>query len=262
MSDVKTGTFMSVTTSMRHTDKVEKRLRFPLGERTLSKLRMFHECYAEELGKIITVPRAELYDEKRPDGRYHVTIIQDDLGYSGILLADYMRSRASRRERLATFGKALGETLKVYERCTGSQMRMGIESDPHNWWLFNNGRLAFFDTMPPLLSFDGYLERDVLVLPENPTRVGRLSAFMARFPLTSAAAEGVMDRYAFHWPTTVRTFLVKAIECAPDLTEGLVKTARQAVEPLGKEFTGMLSACSVWLEMQKLRIYRALERAG
>jgi len=259
------GTFVSVMPSKSFRGMVEKRFKFPVLEERALRLERAHKTYVNLIKRAITVPFTSMRPERIAGGKCQITIIQDDLRGNGRLLADVMRSKGSKAGRVDAFRKALNESLKVYmysNMVSGAGLRLGLESNPNNWWVRQDGRMVFLDTMPPLVSERGRVETDLLVMPDNPTLVGRLSAFLSTFRLTRELSARMARKYAFDWPTSVRTFLVKAMDCAPDIAKELAAAARRDVSPLGKSFTSKLSWLSISAERLKLRIYNLLAAQG
>ncbi len=263
------GTFLTVEKSSDHPSKVRKRFRFPLTEETVRKLSSSHARYVSHLRSSIDVPDSPIRASKLPDGRYQVDIFQDDLTRNGCSLGSYLASEREVSLRLAAFKNALHQTLLVYARSLSlDQVKLGLESNPNNWWVKEDSKLIFFDTTPPLLMEGGKPDLDLLVMRECPTVVGRLSAWLARSWLTKSLSERLIRSYAFDWPTTIRTFLVKTIDCVPELKKDLARAAREAVGNLDidekelRRFQKKLSWFSVNLELVKLRIYQFFERMG
>jgi hypothetical protein len=268
---VGSGTFVSVRKSQSQEGKLKKTFKFPLLESTARDLKRVHDQYVTELDKAIPIPETVMDAERLEDGRYQVTITQDDLTPDGSSLADFLRSGGDLGKRLGAYKSALEGTLKVC-RLSGeleSQgIKLGLESNPNNWWVNSRSETLFFDTTPPLMSVDGRIDTDILVPKENPTFLGRLIAKLARLPVIRKLSEAGIRQYAFNWPTTIRTFLIKTIDCVPSMRDQLVETTRKAVEGLEiddryrKQFQKKLTNLSIKVELMKLRVYDWLASIG
>jgi hypothetical protein len=268
---VGSGTFVSVERSTERKGKVVKRFKFPLLESTAKRLKADHDSYVRELRRTIPMPETVMEGERRDDGRYDVTITQDDLTGNGCSLSEFMNSDSSTVERVEAFGKAMGGTLQVSLRSKeleGVGIRLGLESNPNNWWITSDSKALFFDTTPPLISVGGSISTDVLVPRENPTFLGRLMAKLARMPIIRRLSERVIKSYAFDWPTTVRTFLIKSVACAPSMRDELVDATRKAVgaleidERYRRQFQKKLTDFSIKVELMKLRAFDYLASIG
>ena len=228
---------------------------------------MDHSYYVRQLEQAAAVPETTMEISELPDGKYQVTITQDDLTGNGSSLASLLEREEDRGKQLEAYGRALSGMMNVYahaKKLRAEGIELGLESNPHNWWMKSNGDAVFFDTTPPLVSRDGRINMDVLVPKENPTFFGRLSAWMARAPLISYFAQKVIKGYAFDWPTSVCSFLIKTIDCVPRIKDDLVAATREAIDrmqmPLEarERFQGKLSSFSIRLELFKLKIFKML----
>jgi|GEM_PF-2468282 len=268
MKGVKRGTFVSVIEAPNRKGKVEKMFNFPLTENAVKRLEKDHESYVSHLRSTIALPETVFERQKLNDGRYQVSIFQDDMDGDGMLLADFLSLEPDISECMGVFSKALKATMQVREYSAAfARVDLGLESNPHNWWIRKNGDAVFFDTVPPIIAVDNNVHTDMLVMRDNPTFLGRLMSCLAHGPLgfLRKLSEKVMRKYAFDWPTTVRTFLVKAIDCAPGLKNDLVETARDVVGGIRmedyekKRFMRKLSDFSVNIELAKLKFYNFLD---
>jgi hypothetical protein len=268
---VGSGTFVTVRKSQSQEGKLKKTFRFPLLESTAKNLKSDHDRYVRILKRIIPVPETVMEAERLDDGRYQMTITQDDLTGNGCSLADHMNSGLSTVEREDAFSKAMNGTLQVCLRSKELEdvgIKLGLESNPNNWWVTSDSNVMFFDTTPPLISVGGRINTDVLVPRENPTFLGRLMAKLARMPIIRKLSEHVIKRYAFDWPTTIRTFLIKTIDCAPSMRDELVDATRKAVEGLEiddkhrKRFQKKLTDFSIKVELMKLKAFDWLASIG
>ncbi len=271
MKKLARGTFLDVERSQDRPGKVRKRFYFPLTEGTMKNLRSTHEKYVGHLGKVITLPETTMETKKLDDGKYQVDIYQDDLSLEGSSLTDFLNSEKPVAVRLNAFSSALKQTLEVYmysRTLFSGGIVLGLESSPNNWWVKENGDVTFFDTTPPLVMENNRVNTDVLVMKEVPTFIGRLFSWLARSKLTRSLSERVIRSYAFDWPTTVRTLLIKTIDCAPKLRSRLTEAAGKAVEALdiGEKakagFRKKLSNFSIRLELLKLKIFKFLDSIG
>lgn len=271
MRGIKRGSFVSVIESRGRKGKVEKIFNFPLTEKTAKRLEKDHDSYVSHLGSVITLPETTFEAQKLSNGSYQVSIFQDDMNGDGMLLADYLSLEPDVSECMGVFSKALKATMQVREYSAAfARVDLGLESNPNNWWVKKNGDMVFFDTTPPIIAIDDNVHTDMLVMKDNPAFLGRLMSWLAHGPVgfLRKLSEKVMRKYAFDWPTTVRTFLVKAIDCAPVLKNDLVETARNAIGSIGmedsekKRFMRKLSDFSISMELAKLRFYNFLDNIG
>lgn len=259
------GYFVTVQKSEKE-GKVEKRFRFPLLENTAKNLKETHDRYVSLAGRAVDIPETTMEAQRLQDGTYQMTILQDDLSLDGSSLADFLKGHSD-QDCLKAFALALEGTFSVY-RYSKTLEKEGIalrlESNPSNWWVKGNGQMTFFDTTPPLLSTNNKIDKDILVPKENPTFIGRLTAWLARAPLIRLLSDMVIRRYAFDWPTTIRTFLVKTIDCAPQLKEKFIKATRSAVDMLDDKarFQKRLTDMSIRIELLKLRMFNWLSGIG
>jgi hypothetical protein len=263
------GVFLEVRKSKKHEGKVEKKFRFPLREKTAKLLKEDHDTYTASVASIVNLPRTEMHLEPGKDG-WQVTVLQDDLSGDGMLLSSFLSSAAGNIDKLNAYEEMLDKTLGVFRSFGRNKaIKLGIESNPNNWWVRSSGPgIMFFDTVPPLVCLHGEINRDVLVMQEDPTFFRRVMAFLSRFKLTSKLAEKTIRKYAFDWPTTVRTLLVKTIACTPQLKDDLIRTARKAIDELGipkeeqRKFQKKLSSFSIRVELFKLRMFNWLDNIG
>jgi hypothetical protein len=261
------GTFVKVFPSQSRKGWVEKRLRFTMPAERFGRLKQAHDSYVEEIGKCVHMPKTEMCGERMADGSFSVLIFQQDMRECGRLLADAMgkESAESGARRVGFFRKALEASIQAYGHALEARergIRLGLESNPNNWWVMDDGTMAFLDTMPPLISFGRADEKDLLVMPDDPSFAGRLCAAIASYGPLAGIAERTIMQYAFDWPTSIRTFLVKAIDCAPDIGERLIDTARWVTKGLGDGFKARLSGASIWIELAKLKAYNSICRIG
>jgi len=258
------GTFLTVKRSARK-GKLDKAFHFPLTERTASLLLRDHSYYVGQISQTIKVPETTMEVEELSGGKYQATIFQDDLTGDGSSLADFLKIEEDRGRQMEAYGKALQGMMAVYshsKKLESEGVKLGLESNPNNWWMKSNGDAVFFDTTPPLVLRQDKVNTDVLVPKENPTFFGRLSAWLARAPVISLLAEKVIRSYAFDWPTTVRTFLIKTIDCVPKIKDDLIAATREAIDkmPIDEKegFQKKLSTFSIRLELFKLAIFKML----
>jgi len=255
------GTFLDVSRSAE--GRVRKRFRFPLAESTAKSFLDAHERYVSRLSSCINMPQTRAEAKPMEDGSFQVDIHQDDLSQDGCDLASFLKCDLPVSVRIGAFSQAMRQTLQVRAEPT-----ISIESNPNNWWIREDRQAVFFDTTPPLLLDEGKPRTELLVMKENPTFMGRLTAFLAHNRITAKLSAMVIKDYAFSFPTLVRTFLIKSIDAAPKLKGELIEAARSAVAELDlddeerKRFEAKLSDFSIGLEMLKLRVFKFIDSLG
>ncbi len=266
------GTFLNVRKS-ESPGLVEKTFRFSQEAPAAETLKRVHDAYVGHISGVIDVPKTTMNLQTRKDGRVDVSITQPDLrADGGMTLSEFLRTGVA--STVFAFNLALSSTLLVYRHAASLRakgVKIGLESNPNNWMITHtpSGALkaTFFDTTPPLLVENGKLEVGVLVPKDNPNGIGPLLSILAHSRLTSKLAAKVMLDYAFDWPTTIRTFLIKSIDVVPHMKSTLIERTRDVVRQMVPSdeqgaFMKKLTWFSVNLELLKLRAFKLIDYLG
>ncbi|MFA4983677.1 MAG: hypothetical protein WC588_05705 [Candidatus Micrarchaeia archaeon] len=223
---------------------VQKKLAYPLSGRTAKSLLAMHEQYVRMLKPIVNVPETRMAIEKQDDGKYEVTILQQDLSKMGgarlhdLLSPDTWQCGGDKLFSLY-LRSTVGFASKAMAHWGEEGKLLGLDSNPANWWVAGDGKWLFFDTMLPyIFRKDGSYGLDLRIGIESPYS-GKGSGGKAEVDLDRLMGYRAAIHASFHDPVLMfRHALATSIMQIPDLATEFLEAASDIAWGMGASQLG------------------------
>ena len=224
---------------------VQKKLAYPLSERTAKSLLSMHEQYVRMLAPIVNVPETRMAIERQESGKYDVTVLQQDLtAFGGARLHDLISPSMWQDGGDRLFATYLDSTLGFASKARAHWGEegglLGLDSNPANWWVAGDGKWFFFDTMLPyIFRKNGTYSLDLRVGLDRPQN-GEESGGRAGIDVNMLMNYRMAVHSSFHDPALMfRHALATAIMQKPSLAAEFVGAARSMVSGMGASQLGV-----------------------